>query len=115
MNDLERIKKVIESLEKNPGAYNCDLESIVGAYITTYPREFSLERLFLFAHTINDKYVKSRISLNDYYVNVAKEKAGYVDMYLKGNMYVNEEVAKEHLPLQSDHASQVVNYLKKYN
>lgn len=44
-------------------------------------------------------------------VGIARENAYYVERYLKGELYINEEQAKQHLPLQIEHIEKVVKLL----
>lgn len=44
-------------------------------------------------------------------IGIAKEKAQYVCLYLKGEMYTTKEAAIECLPLQIKHAEKVVEML----
>lgn len=115
MSDLEKFKKVIEEIEKDRLKDDYAFENIASLFIEKYTKEFSVERLWYFMNGLNTYFMKAKIQANDFYIREAREKASYVDKYLKGEMYKTPEAAQEYLPLQKNNASRVVECLNKYN
>lgn len=104
MTDKEKMQYILDTY--NPETY----EKFIGLYITYFRKDFNDQRLLDLQNNINNRVYQYLIK-SSYDIQIAKEKAQYVCMYLKGEMYKTKESAIECLPLQIKHAEKVVEML----
>ena len=104
MTDKEKMQYILDTY--NPETY----EEFIGLYIIHFRKDFNNQRLLDLQNKIN-KRVYEYLTKSCCDIQIAKEKAQYVCMYLKGEMYKTKESAIECLPLQIKHAEKVVEML----
>ena len=104
MTDKEKMQHILDTY--NPESY----EQFIGLYIIHFRKDFNDQRLLDLQNNIN-KCVYQYLIKSSYDIQIAKEKAQYVCLYLKGEMYKTKEDAIECLPLQIKHAEKVVEML----
>ena len=108
--DLQKLQAILDSYKvSNP---HISFEDIVGLYLRLNDKDFNLLRLSSFLFNLDGQYLQKKIynAFNNMYF--AREKAYYIETYLKGEMYTDEKTAIEHLPLQIKHAEEIVKRLK---
>lgn len=104
MTDKEKMQSILDSYcDKQPS-----FSDIVATYLNRY--QPSLYEFMQFENKIHTMYYNKILKL-EHSIDVAKEYAAYVSLYLKGEMYTDEEDAKKCLPLQIEHAEKVVKLL----
>lgn len=110
MNDFEKLRTILDNYSDRKK--ELDFETIVGIYLRNHIQDFNLIRLSNFIYLLNAQWLQKKIY--DTYTNiyVARENAQYVCRYLKGEMYKDEESAKEHLGLQIKNIEETVKRLK---
>ena len=104
MTDKEKMQYILDTY--NPETY----EQFIGLYIIHFRKDFNDQRLLDLQNNINQR-VYQYLTKSNYDIQIAKEKAQYVCLYLKGEMYKTKESAIECLPLQIKHAEKVVEML----
>ena len=104
MTDKEKMQYILDIY--NPTTY----EEFIGLYIIHYRSDFNDQRFLDLQYKINKRIYKYLMQ-SSHNKKIAKENAQYVELYLKGELYTNEEYAKQCLPLQIEHAEKVVKLL----
>lgn len=104
MTDKEKMQHILDTY--SPESY----EQFICLYIIHFRKDFNDQRLLDLQNNIN-KCVYQYLIKSSYDIQIAKEKAQYVCLYLKGKMYKTKEDAIECLPLQIKNAEKVVEML----
>ena len=104
MKDKEKMQYILDTY--NPETY----EQFIGLYIIHFRKDFNSQRLLDLQNNINQR-VYQYLTKSSHDIQIAKEKAQYVCVYLKGEMYKTKEAAIACLPLQIKHAEKVVEML----
>ena len=103
MTDKEKMQKILDNCLTEPS-----FTEIVLKYLRLYkPDLYNLNKFYNDIH----KYYMLEMSELEKCVGIARENAQYVCLYLKGELYTDEEYAKQCLPLQIEHAEKVVKLL----
>lgn len=100
-------QKLLEWLEHDFTNY-MTLEEIINSYIGWHKNEFSADRLNRFILMLNSHLV-GVINNMEIATKVAHERATYLKCYLEGNMYENEEVARQCVDLQIENAKAILD------
>lgn len=104
MTDREKMQQVLDCFGDDEPSFT----AIVKVYLTFYkPTLYEFNDFYNEIHKI---YMEKMQELQ-HSVDIARENAQYVCAYLKGELYTDEEYAKECLPLQIEHAEKVVKML----
>lgn len=100
MTDKEKLLSILEhSLD--------DLESILFAYFHTYYEDFSATRVRSLISRIDRDVLMPKVRQLENAIKVSSERATYLEVYLKGDMYLSEEEAKKCVNLQIAHAQEI--------
>ena len=106
MKDKEKMQYVID----NMGFKETSLKGIIANYLYKFP--LSLIELYNLIEFLQSALLSPMMRKQAHNNKIARENAYYVECYLKGELYENEEQAKQHLPLQIEHIEKVVKLLK---
>ena len=87
-------------------------EDIVYSYMTIHSEDFSARRINDFQQFIN-QHLSAQISEMERATRVAHERATYLKGSLEGNMYSNEEVARQYISLQIENAKAILDSTEK--
>lgn len=104
MTDREKMQQILDSC----WTYEPSFTEIVLKYLRYYKPDLYEHNRFY--NEIHKNYMLRMQELQRC-VGIAKENAQYVCLYLKGELYTDEEYAKQCLPLQIEHAEKVVKML----
>lgn len=85
------------------------LKEIIMSYLYCFP--LSLIELYNLIEMLQNGFLSPMMRTQAHNNKIARENAYYVECYLKGELYANEEQAKQHLPLQIEHIEKVVKLL----
>lgn len=107
MTDKEKMQYVIDNLKVEKSS----LKDIIMNYFYYFP--VSLIELYNLIETLQNGFLSSMMRTQAHNNQIARENAYYVECYLKGELYKNEEEAKRHLPLQIEHIEKVTKLLKE--
>lgn len=83
-------------------------EDIIDKYIQSHANEFSAHRINYLTRLLNDRVVWE-IEKMDKAIRVAHERATYIKCYLEGNMYADEEAAKQCVGIQIENAKAILD------
>lgn len=97
--------KLQEHLNRTDGSF----ENIVLSYMIKNQQDFDTERTLEFIEMINKNMLKHLIERDARAVRVAKERAGYLETYLEGNMYTTKEAEEINKPAQINNAKAILN------
>ena len=103
MSDKEKLLKIINDCDGN-----ISFETIVMIFISNHFNEFSASRLMSINENIN-KYLTAKINKLEQAKFVAKERAGYLKRYLKGEMYTSKEVAEKYVDIQLENVQAIID------
>jgi hypothetical protein len=84
-----------------------DFESILFAYFHTYYEDFSATRVRSLISRIDRDVLMTKVLKLENAIKISSERATYLEMYLKGDMFTSEKEAKEHVDLQITHAQEI--------
>lgn len=98
-------QKLLEWLEYCNDAM--PLEDIINEYMLVHWQDFSASRLSGFLIKLNERMTFA-IDKSEAAVRIAHENATYLKCYLEGNMYANEEVARECVGMQVENAERIL-------
>ncbi len=87
-------------------------EDIVGGYMSYYSDDFSATRICRFIEMLNKSVIDKAAEI-ERANRIAHERATYIKCYLEGNMYENEEVAKQCVGLQVENAKAILESVKR--
>lgn len=87
-------------------------EDIVEVYMSRYSDDFSAIRICRFVERLNRSEI-DKIAEIERANRIAHERATYLKCYLEGNMYNNEEVAKQCVGLQIENAKAILESTEK--
>lgn len=107
MTDKEKMQHVMNNMVYDQTSF----KDIIMKYLYYFP--LSLIELYTLIEMLQDVFLSPMIRTQVHNNEIARENAYYVERYLKGELYENEEVAKQHLPLQIEHIEKVVKLLKE--
>lgn len=92
--------------------YHCSdtatLEDIVYSYMQVHDRDFSASRICNFVERLNRSSI-DKINEMENSIRIAHERATYLKCYLEGNMYENEEAAKQCVGIQIENAQAILD------
>lgn len=108
MTDKEKLIERVMLLSES-----ASFEDIIKDYLRTYKDDFSTIRLNQLILDINYSHLSPKLVRNERIIELANERAFYLSLYLSGQMYKDEETAKEHLNLQVDHANAILKACKE--
>lgn len=106
MTDKEKMQYVIDTVFEQ-----ASLKDIIMNYLYYFP--LSLIELYNLIETLQNGFLSPMMRTQAHNIQIAKENAQYVELYLKGDLYKNEEDAKQCLPLQIEHIEKVTKLLKE--
>lgn len=109
MADREKMQYIIDNMSSK----ETSLKQIIMNYLCCFP--LSLIELYNLIETLQSGFLSPMIKTQAHNNKIARENAYYVECYLKGELYANEEEAKRHLPLQIEHIEKVTKLLKEKN
>ena len=107
MTDKEKMQYVIDNLK----IAQASLKNIIMNYLSYFP--LSLIELYNLIETLQNSFLSPMMRTQAHNNQIARENAYYVECYLKGELYENEEEAKKCLPLQIEHIEKVTKLLKE--
>lgn len=87
-------------------------EDIVHSYMQAYGRDFTASRICNFMECLNRSSI-DKINEMENSIRVAHERGTYLKCYLEGNMYANEEVARQCVDLQIENAKAILDSTEK--
>ena len=88
------------------------LEDIVFGYMAVYSQDFSARRINDFLKQLNI-HLADEINNMERATRVAHERATYLKCYLEGNMYANEEAARQCVGMQIENANAILERTEK--
>ena len=103
MTDKEKLLEILKMTNNEP------IEDILQCYLFYYSKDFSITRIKDFIDMLNHKYLYDKISELERARFVANERATWIQKYLKGEMWPNEEIAKLYLQPQIDNAQAIID------
>ena len=103
MSDKEKLLKIINECHDD-----ISFETIAMIFINYYFNEFSASRLMSICKNINN-YLSAKINKLEEVKFVAKERAGYLKRYLKGEMYTSKEVAEKYVDIQLENVQAIID------
>lgn len=107
MTDKEKMQYVMD----NMAFEQTSLKEIITKYLSYFP--LSLIELYNLIETLQNGFLSPMMRTQSHNNQIARENAYYVELYLKGELYKNEEDAKKCLPLQIEHIEKVTKLLKE--
>jgi hypothetical protein len=100
MTDKEKLINLLEnSLD--------DFESILFAYLRIYCDDFSATRVRSLMSRIDRDVLMPKVIQLENAVKTSSERATYLEIYLKGDMFTSEEEAKRNINNQITHAQEI--------
>ena len=110
MSEVEKLLKYICVFKD----YNINIsfeEAIVG-YILENKKDFSASRLLGLVNTINQTCICKKVDELEAIKAIAHERAIYLEAYLSGEMWKDEESAKRNLQPQINNARRIIEVCK---
>jgi hypothetical protein len=107
MTDKEKMQYVIDNMIFE----QTSVKEIITKYLSYFP--ISLIELYNLIETLQNGFLSPMMRTQAHNNQIARENAYYVECYLKGELYANEEDAKKCLPLQIEHIEKVTKLLKE--
>ena len=88
-------------------------EDLIFTYLTNYSEDFSVSRLHNLILSLQRNYLTDKISRQDLAVDVSKERATYLKIFLEGKMYTTKEAAIKSVPKQIENAETIIEMCKR--
>ena len=107
MTDKEKMQYILDNMVFDQSS----LREIIGKYLSYFP--LNLIELYNLIEMLQNAHLTPMMRTHEHNNQIARENAYYVECYLKGELYKNEEEAKRHLPLQIEHIEKVTKLLKE--
>ena len=105
MTDKEKLQEMIKYSE-------CSFEDIILNFIRLHPKDFDAIRIHNIICGLNGVLLSNIYKLENA-MSISEERATYLNKYLKGEMYVTEESAKEHIDIQITHTQAIIDACKR--
>lgn len=100
MTDKEKLMSILEhSLD--------DFESILFAYLRVYYDDFSATRVRSLISRIDRDVLMTKVLQLENAARISSERATYLEMYLKGDMFTSKKEAEQNIDKQITHAQEI--------
>lgn len=103
MTDQEKLKRLIENTNEE------SLEGILSEYLEVYCDDFSALRVYGLINLLNQKSLYSNLVKLEKIRQISQERAGYLKLYLDGDMWATEADARANLQPQIDNAQKILD------
>ena len=103
--DVEKLKELLQYS-------NDSLEDVIYLFMRTYPNEFDAMRINSLICKLNSEFLFTKITRLEHIKSVSREKATYLNKFLKGEMYADEKSAKENIGCQIEHTQTIIDFCR---
>lgn len=110
MAEVEKLLKHISIFKDYD--INSSFEEVIVSYILENNKDFPASRLLDFINTINQTCICKKVDELETIKAIAHERAIYLEAYLSGEMWKDEESARKNLQPQINNARRIIEVCK---